>query len=344
MDEQRALLDELMGRNRDGDRPDEDVTDFRHARVCKRFLCGLCPHELFQNTKMDLGDCALLHTPALREQFERARLAQPQRDWGYEQELERELARFVADVEKRIARAQRRLEETDGAAAPSVVDVDGAESTEARAIAAEIQSVLRRAEEAGAYVLCCLEGTDGDVELALGLLDTVEELKTKMAMAQANAMLTSFRAETGSAAAAKGGRGGPESPRTDAEDDRKDGALAVNQKLRVCDVCGAFLSIFDSDRRLADHFGGKLHLGYLQIRRKIREIADARRARRRGLSGGAAEAPDSPACEVDSRDSRAKQAPVERERRDRHSRSRSRPRCVALRSAASQWLDWKWVY
>lgn len=150
MDEQRALLDALMGVNRDGDRPDEDVTDFRHARVCKRFLCGLCPHELFQNTKMDLGDCALMHAPALREQFERARLAQPQRDWGYEQELERELARFVADVEKRIARAQRRLEETDGAAAPSVADVDGAESAEARAIAAEIQSVLQRAETAGA--------------------------------------------------------------------------------------------------------------------------------------------------------------------------------------------------
>ena len=31
----------------------------------------------------------------------------------------------------------------------------------------------------------------------------------------------------------------------------------VNQKLRVCEVCGAFLSISDNDRRLADHFGGE---------------------------------------------------------------------------------------
>ncbi|KAI6109529.1 hypothetical protein F5141DRAFT_1188503 [Pisolithus sp. B1] len=30
-----------------------------------------------------------------------------------------------------------------------------------------------------------------------------------------------------------------------------------HQKLRVCDVCGAYLSVLDSDRRLADHFGGK---------------------------------------------------------------------------------------
>lgn len=32
-----------------------------------------------------------------------------------------------------------------------------------------------------------------------------------------------------------------------------------HQKLRVCDICGAYLSILDSDRRLADHFGGKVN-------------------------------------------------------------------------------------
>jgi RNA-binding protein Luc7-like 2 len=33
-----------------------------------------------------------------------------------------------------------------------------------------------------------------------------------------------------------------------------------HQKLRVCDICGAYLSVLDSDRRLADHFGGKVSL------------------------------------------------------------------------------------
>ena len=31
-------------------------------------------------------------------------------------------------------------------------------------------------------------------------------------------------------------------------------------------VCSAYLGIHDNDRRLADHFGGKLHLGFIQIR------------------------------------------------------------------------------
>lgn len=50
-----------------------------------------------------------------------------------------------------------------------------------------------------------------------------------------------------------------------------------HQKLRVCDVCGAYLSILDSDRRLADHFGGKMHLGYLRLREMIGEFDERRR-------------------------------------------------------------------
>lgn len=44
------------------------------------------------------------------------------------------------------------------------------------------------------------------------------------------------------------------------------------QKLRVCEVCGAYLGIHDNDRRLADHFGGKLHLGFITIRTKLDEL------------------------------------------------------------------------
>ena len=32
----------------------------------------------------------------------------------------------------------------------------------------------------------------------------------------------------------------------------------AQSKLQVCDVCGAYLSRLDNDRRLADHFAGKV--------------------------------------------------------------------------------------
>ena len=60
--------------------------------------------------------------------------------------------------------------------------------------------------------------------------------------------------------------------KTDAEQDFRSTMPASTyqqQKLRVCEVCSAYLGIHDNDRRLADHFGGKLHLGFIQIREKL---------------------------------------------------------------------------
>ncbi|CAG04387.1 unnamed protein product [Tetraodon nigroviridis] len=47
------------------------------------------------------------------------------------------------------------------------------------------------------------------------------------------------------------------------------------EKLRVCEVCSAYLGLHDNDRRLADHFGGKLHLGFIQIREKLDQLKKA---------------------------------------------------------------------
>ncbi|ESK94599.1 u1 snrnp splicing complex subunit [Moniliophthora roreri MCA 2997] len=59
-----------------------------------------------------------------------------------------------------------------------------------------------------------------------------------------------------------------------------------HQKLRVCDVCGAYLSVLDSDRRLADHFGGKMHLGYHELRNMLAKFKEEREKRKSGPGGG----------------------------------------------------------
>lgn len=50
------------------------------------------------------------------------------------------------------------------------------------------------------------------------------------------------------------------------------GGPSGHQKLQVCDVCGAYLSRLDNDRRLADHFFGKMHLGYAQMRKSYEAL------------------------------------------------------------------------
>lgn len=57
------------------------------------------------------------------------------------------------------------------------------------------------------------------------------------------------------------------------------GGPSGHQKLQVCDVCGAYLSRLDNDRRLADHFYGKMHLGYAQMRKTYVELKEQLRDR-----------------------------------------------------------------
>lgn len=49
------------------------------------------------------------------------------------------------------------------------------------------------------------------------------------------------------------------------------------QKLRVCEVCGAQLSSYEVDERLADHFTGKMHVGMKEIRDTLEKLRATKR-------------------------------------------------------------------
>ena len=86
VDAQRKLMDELMGLNRNGDRPDDVISvslycrkpsilncfaqDYKDDRVCKAHLVGACTTELFTNTKMDFGGaCAKKHDDIMKKAY-----------------------------------------------------------------------------------------------------------------------------------------------------------------------------------------------------------------------------------------------------------------------------------
>ncbi|XP_051543390.1 putative RNA-binding protein Luc7-like 1 isoform X2 [Myxocyprinus asiaticus] len=97
----------------------------------------------------------------------------------------------------------------------------------------EIGKLLAKAEQLGA---------EGNVDEAQKILQEVEKVRIK---------------------------------KKDAEEEYRNSMPASSfqqQKLRVCEVCSAYLGLHDNDRRLADHFGGKLHLGFIQIREKLEQL------------------------------------------------------------------------
>ncbi|NXW72644.1 LUC7 protein, partial [Hirundo rustica] len=127
------------------------------------------------------------------------------------------------------------------------------------------------------------------------------------------------------------------------------------QKLRVCEVCSAYLGLHDNDRRLADHFGGKLHLGFIQIREKLDQLRktvaekqekrnqdrlrrreererEERMGRRSGVQMRGTETVCVP-CRSRSRERRRRRSrSASRERRKSRSRSRDRHRRHRSRS------------
>ena len=81
-----AMLDELMGRGRNeeaGKQADRGIThiydsstyffylvSYKDPEVCHYYVCGFCPHELFVNTRADLGPCKKIHDEAIRKEYQ----------------------------------------------------------------------------------------------------------------------------------------------------------------------------------------------------------------------------------------------------------------------------------
>uniref|UniRef100_A0A3P9PMJ7 Zgc:158803 n=1 Tax=Poecilia reticulata TaxID=8081 RepID=A0A3P9PMJ7_POERE len=101
------------------------------------------------------------------------------------------------------------------------------------------------------------------------------------------------------------------------------------QKLRVCEVCSAYLGLHDNDRRLADHFGGKLHLGFIEIREKLEKLRKAvvekqEKLRMRRREDREKEEERERQWELERERERERQREWERERERERRRSRSR--------------------
>ncbi|XP_078441200.1 U1 snRNP-associated protein usp106-like [Wolffia australiana] len=318
MDAIRKQLDALMGANRNGD-VREVNRKYYDRDVCRLYLAGLCPHDLFQLTKMDLGPCPKVHSLPLRKEYEEAKRKGVH---NFDRELEDLIEKLIVECERKIQRALKRLSEEDAKAAVAISVSEVTQSSEVSELSKQLKDKLKEVDALD------LEGRSDD---KIRILEVVDELRIKRADKQSLLLLDAFNKDRASLpqplqnppgvasvplpppdphtqemineklrrAEALGEQGMVDeaqrvleeaealrrlASRPEPTDSSKYTAADVritDQKLRLCDICGAFLSVYDNDRRLADHFGGKLHLGYMQIREKLSELQDERKRPRK---------------------------------------------------------------
>uniref|UniRef100_A0A0D3FR90 Uncharacterized protein n=1 Tax=Oryza barthii TaxID=65489 RepID=A0A0D3FR90_9ORYZ len=310
MDAMRKQLDVLMGANRNGD-VREVSRKYYDRDVCRLFLAGLCPHDLFQLTKMDLGPCPKVHSLQLRKDYEEVKAKGTE---NYDRELEEMIDRLIVECERKIQRALKRLADEDAKAAIAISVSEVTQTDEVLQLSKEIKEKMK---EVDTYDF------EGKTDDKIKTMEVVEELRSKRADMQATLLLDAFNKDraslpqpTPTPQMASVPAPAPPDARTQeminekikkAEELGEQGMVdeaqkvmeeaealkklaarreptsdptkytaadvrITDQKLRLCDICGAFLSVYDNDRRLADHFGGKLHLGYMLIREKLKEL------------------------------------------------------------------------
>lgn len=254
LSEAQKLLDELMGRHRNAN-PNEKLKTMEWAEedVCRHFLIKFCPHDLFTNTKADLGPCARVHDDRLRVQFTDE--ASEEYKSRYEHSFIDMCRDLLKDVDRKIQRARHRLDMTaelrEQEAKKEVKSPDG---ERIQVLNDKISVLLKKIEELG---------SKGEVEEAQGLMKLCDELKVERQQLSAQASRSN--------------------------NDWMKVNLEQDKSMEVCDVCGAFLIIGDAQCRVDDHLSGKQHVGYSKLRESVVEYEKRReeeerrkRERRRG--------------------------------------------------------------
>lgn len=249
-------------------------------RLCPYYLVEYCPHELFTNTKSDLGPCDKEHDEKAKQAWN-ALSAQEQWSYGYHHDMQRFCEKLIGQMDAKIRRGERRAEEVSGPVEPQGVD-----SATKTAQSEQIEAIERRIQELMAEMDQLAE--QGEVDAIDGMVEKVDRLKEeKTELLKAGGMLAQ-----------------------------------ENKKMRVCDICGAFLVAGDSEKRIQAHLEGKQHIGFYTLRQTVKKLEEQK------VQMAASAAPSSSGAASSSSSSKKRDDDDggSRKARSRVSRSRSRSR------------------
>lgn len=232
--EQRQLLEQLIGRDA-LIRPSRQQRDYgiHDPKVCKLFLMNVCPYDLFNGTKQEMGRCNKIHLEKHKIEYKK-QLAEGKEFPEFQSEVIGVLNRFIVDCNRKIDIALKRLEP-----APE----ERAKISEAARELEEIDSRINIMEREFSKLVDLGEVTKS-IEQGIKL----QEMNIKREF-----YIRRLRDVTENA------------------------GQSQQQKLQVCEVCGAYLSRLDSDKRLSDHYLGKLHLAYVTMRTVLSDLKRSQR-------------------------------------------------------------------
>ncbi|PNW73163.1 hypothetical protein CHLRE_14g621300v5 [Chlamydomonas reinhardtii] len=170
VDAMRAMLDELMGKERNVplDKRSNKRIRFDDPTVCKFALAGLCPYGLFKNTRSDLGPCGYeihedhIEWETLQGEYNKQ---DPREHERYERRLMKVMEDLIREMDRKIAKAKDRAE-AESSARPLKPE-DAARLADMQAKAKEM---LQKSQEAGEA---------GEVDVSMALAQQATEMQAQ---------------------------------------------------------------------------------------------------------------------------------------------------------------------
>ncbi|KAL3619315.1 hypothetical protein CASFOL_010321 [Castilleja foliolosa] len=84
------------------------------------FVSGVCPHDLFQLTKIDMGPCPRVHSAFTAAEERRYEEAKAKGLDNYDWDLEDTIDRLIVECDRKISRALKRPDDEDAKAAIAI--------------------------------------------------------------------------------------------------------------------------------------------------------------------------------------------------------------------------------
>ena len=134
---------------------------FSDTEVCKFFLVAFCPHDLFPNTKADMGKCSKRHDEYYKKMYERdSNREMYQR--RYEEELMELLERIISQLDSKIRKTLAKIDVPAEADRPKEIHekIDGLNK--------KINFFLEQAERLG---------EEGRLDESEGIMKEIDRLK-----------------------------------------------------------------------------------------------------------------------------------------------------------------------
>ncbi|KAJ3317926.1 hypothetical protein HDU76_001007 [Blyttiomyces sp. JEL0837] len=196
-----------------------------------------CPKQLLSGTNLDLGECPKIHSEILREQYIQA--VKSSSHHGYAVECRESLREFLNTLDQRIATMRRVLKRNSAAGIKKIKEIEALTETideKYEVLMVFIQKLTMPNAPRD------LTQSEAPLDRSHRLLKELEELQRK-------------RKELES----------------EVQRDREQ-----ISGIKVCDVCGCFISDVDVGESLASHRNGKIHKNIKNIRDQFGMLEQAR--------------------------------------------------------------------